>query len=56
MLVMETKVHPNDIDQFWRGQEAVLRLSAFNQHTTPELHATVSLLLADLLANPRTGA
>lgn len=55
-LVVETKVHPNDIDQIWLGQEAILRLSAFNQRTTPELHATVSLVPADLTADPRTGA
>src|SRR5215213_2384005 len=36
-LTVESKVAPQDIDQLHLGQKAVLRFSAFNQRTTPEL-------------------
>jgi HlyD family secretion protein len=38
------------------GQKAVLRFSAFNQHTTPELNGEVQLVSADVTADQRTGA
>ena len=37
-LIVEAKVQPQDIDQLQLGQTAVLRFSAFNQRTTPELN------------------
>jgi HlyD family secretion protein len=55
-LSIEVKVSPQDIDQLAPGQETVLRLSAFNQRTTPELKGKVSLIAADLVVDPRTGA
>ncbi len=55
MLDIEVKVSPSDIDQVWLGQTATLRLSAFNQRTTPELLAEVSLVPADLTIDTRTG-
>ena len=36
-LTVEAKVNPQDIDQVKLGQDALLRLSAFNQRTTPEI-------------------
>ena len=36
-LSIEVKVAPQDIDQLHTGLDTVLRLSAFNQRTTPEL-------------------
>jgi HlyD family secretion protein len=54
-LAIEVKVAPQDIDQLTIGQEAVLRLSAFNQRTTPQIKGTVSLVAADLTQDQKTG-
>ena len=37
-LTIEVRVQPQDVDQLSVGQSAVVRLSAFNQQTTPELN------------------
>ena len=37
-LLAEVKVDPKDIDQIQLGQPVVLRFSAFNMRTTPELN------------------
>ena len=37
-LQVEAKVNPQDIDKLQIGQKTLLRLSAFNQRTTPELN------------------
>lgn len=55
-LSIEVKVSPQDIDQLQLGQESMLRLSAFNQRTTPELKGQVSLIPADLITDQRSGA
>lgn len=55
LLIVETRVNPSDIDQLHIGQEAVLRLSAFNQRTTPEIVGAVQRISADLTEDTRTG-
>jgi HlyD family secretion protein len=55
-LAIEVKVQPQDIDQLRIGQDTVLRLSAFNQRTTPEIRGHVSRIAADLTQDPKTGA
>jgi HlyD family secretion protein len=55
-LTVEAKVLPQNIDQLTVGQRAVLRFSAFNQRTTPEINGVVSRLGADLTQDPKTGA
>ncbi|MBT9368972.1 HlyD family type I secretion periplasmic adaptor subunit [Rhizobium sp. CSW-27] len=55
-LALEVQIAPRDIDQIQPGQRAVLRLSAFNQRTTPELNGHVSRIAADLTTDERTGA
>jgi HlyD family secretion protein len=55
-LSIEVKVSPQDIDQLQPGLSTMLRLSAFNQRTTPELKGQVSRIAADLVTDPRTGA
>ena len=55
MLSIEVKVSPQDIDQLQPGLDTVLRLSAFNQRTTPELKGKVSRIAADLVVDQRTG-
>ena len=54
-LTIEVKVHPQDIDQLSVGQSAVVRLSAFNQQTTPELNGTVGRVSADVSEDIKTG-
>ncbi len=54
-LVVEARIQPADIDQMHIGQQAVLRFSAFNQRTTPEIVGQVRTVAADLAHNPQTG-
>jgi len=54
-LSIEVKVSPQDIDQVQPGLDTVLRMSAFNQRTTPELKGKVSLIAADLVTDQRSG-
>jgi len=55
-LDVEAKIQPQDIDQLRLGQAAVLRLTAFNQRTTPELNGAVSRISADVSEDQKTGA
>ncbi|MDQ8726341.1 HlyD family type I secretion periplasmic adaptor subunit [Bradyrhizobium sp. LHD-71] len=54
-LSVEAKVNPQDIDQLQIGQRTLLRLSALNQRTTPELNGTVSRVSPDTTVDQRTG-
>ena len=54
-LTVEAKVNPQDIDQVQLGQTALLRFSAFNQRTTPEINGTVTRISADVTTDQRTG-
>ena len=54
-LAVEAKILPQDIDQLRIGQGAVLRLSAFNQRTTPEVAGKVTRIAADLTHEERSG-
>jgi len=54
-LMVETKVNPQDIDQMQIGQLAMLRFSAFNQRTTPEIAGSITQISADTTTDPRTG-
>ena len=54
-LLVEAKVSPQDIDQVQLGQTAVLRFSAFNQRTTPEINGNVTRVSADTTTDQRTG-
>jgi HlyD family secretion protein len=54
-LEVEAKVNPRDIDQVQVGQLAVLRFSAFNLRTTPEINGTVTRVSADTTSDQRTG-
>jgi len=55
-LSVQAKVSPNDIDELRPEQPALLRFSAFNMRTTPELNGTVSWIAADQTQDQRTGA
>jgi HlyD family secretion protein len=54
-LQVEAKVNPQDIDKLQVGQKTLLRLSAFNQRTTPELSGVVSRVSPDVTTEQRTG-
>ena len=54
-LLVEAKVDPKDIDQVQLGQHVVLRFSAFNMRTTPEINGAVARVAADTSTDQRTG-
>ena len=54
-LVIEARVHPNDIDVVRAGLDAEVRLTAFDQRTTPTLAGTVSDVSADSFTEEKTG-
>ena len=54
-LQVEAKVNPQDIDKLQIGQKTLLRLSAFNQRTTPELNGVVIRVSPDVTTDQRTG-
>jgi HlyD family secretion protein len=54
-LSVEVKVNPQDIDQLQLKQKAILRFSAFNARTTPEIEGVVTRISADTSTDQRTG-
>jgi len=54
-LQVEARVNPQDIDKLQVGEKTVLRLSAFNQRTTPELTGAVIRVSPDVTIDQRTG-
>ncbi|MEM6496609.1 MAG: HlyD family efflux transporter periplasmic adaptor subunit, partial [Pseudomonadota bacterium] len=52
-LIVEGAIQPQDIDQVARGQPVSIRLTSFNQRTTPELNGKVINVSADLLTDER---
>ena len=54
-LQAEVKVEPRDIDQVKFGQRVLLRFSAFDLRTTPELNGKVLRIAADTTVDQRTG-
>ena len=55
-LTVEAKVAPQQIDQLYIGQPAILRFTSFNQRTTPEINGEVSRISADVTQDQKTGA
>ena len=55
-LIVDARVSPADIDQVRAGQHAMLRFSAFNTRTTPEIEGVVRRLSAERQSDERTGA
>jgi hypothetical protein len=53
--IVEARVAPQDIDQLQVGQPAILRFSALNQRTTPEIIGTVIRVSEDISTDTRTG-
>jgi HlyD family secretion protein len=54
-LAVEAKVNPQDVDKVQVGQPAVLRFSAFDTRTTPEILGKVTRVSADTTTDQRTG-
>ncbi len=54
-LIVEARVAPESIDRVRRGQEAMVRFSAFNARTTPELAGAVERVSADRTIDEATG-
>lgn len=54
-LAVEAKVNPQDIDKVQVGQPAILRFSAFDTRTTPEISGKVTRVSADTTTDQRTG-
>ena len=54
-LVVEARIAPQNIDQLHLGQPAMIRFSAFNSRTTPEVTGSVSRISADLSKDDVTG-
>jgi len=54
-LAVEARINPQDIEQVRPGQRAVMRFSAFDMRSTPEIDGSVDRVSADATADPRTG-
>jgi membrane fusion protein, type I secretion system len=54
-LSVEVRVNPQDIDRLQLNQRAILRFTAFNVRTTPEIEGTVTRISADTSTDQRTG-
>jgi HlyD family secretion protein len=55
-LIVNAKLNPKDIDQVYLGQPIMLRFSALNQRTTPEIAGHLSEISADITKDQRTDA
>lgn len=53
-LVVEAQVDPGDIDQLHVGQSALLRFSAFDVRTTPEIRGTVIGISPDTIQDEKS--
>jgi HlyD family secretion protein len=54
-LTVEVRIAPADIDQIQPEHKALLRFSAFNQQTTPELTGSIERISADVQTDSLTG-
>lgn len=54
-LVVGAQIAPQDIDKVQPGASAKVRLSAFNQRTTPEVDGEITQVSPDMITEPQTG-
>lgn len=54
-MVVEARVNTADIDQLHVGQQAMLRFSAFNLQTTPEIEGKLTRIAAERTVDERSG-
>jgi len=55
-LVIEAKVAPHDIDQVRAAKTALIRFSAFNHNTTPEIEGRIANIAPNHTVEQQTGA
>lgn len=55
-MIVLAKIGTQQIDSLYLGQDAILKFSAFNARTTPELSGSVSLISPDVKTDERSGA
>jgi HlyD family secretion protein len=55
-LQIEARLPLNEIDHVRSGQQALVKFSAFNQRTTPQLNGVVSFVSADTTRDKQTNA
>jgi HlyD family type I secretion membrane fusion protein len=55
-LIVEARIRPEDINHVRAGSAADVRLTAFQQRTTPLVAGTVSYVSGDRLLDPQSGA
>jgi HlyD family secretion protein len=55
-LVVEVRIAPHEIDRVSVGQPVLLRFTAFNQRTTPQLNGEVSQVSADVAIDQKSAA
>ena len=54
--VIEARIRPQDIAEAKIGAAVIVRLTAFDLHTTPTVEGRVTTVGADLSRDPQTGA
>ncbi|MEM7745760.1 MAG: HlyD family type I secretion periplasmic adaptor subunit [Pseudomonadota bacterium] len=54
-MVIDARVDPIAVDQVYRGQDAVMRFSAFNARTTPEIFGFIDNVAPDVVTDEQTG-
>jgi len=54
-LFIASRIPPIHVDQVFVGQEVIVRFSAFNSRTTPDLFGTVTQISADAFSDDNTG-
>lgn len=54
-IVLDLRIHPDDIDVVYPGQTARVRLTAFNSRTTPMIVGDVVHISADQIIDPASG-
>ena len=55
-LIVEARIRPEDINHVRAGSPADVRLTAYQQRTTPLVHGTVMYVSGDRLVEQQTGA
>jgi HlyD family secretion protein len=55
-LAADVRLVPTDIDKVYEGQQATVRLPAFDARVTSDLRGRVTAVAPDLETDPRTGA
>jgi HlyD family type I secretion membrane fusion protein len=54
-LVVEARIRPEDINHVRKGSDAEVRLTAYQQRTTPLVAGTVNYVSADRMLDAQTG-